>query len=114
MVHVKSPLGLTLAITTSAPKRASVSWMHVVSISSEPSEIGISTRFFMLELLFEDNLKAVVVLVLVVVVVEGKADKIVVYLDTCFGLVRNVVVRGRKEQQDLDPVPRRTNDKAAN
>ncbi len=45
ILQTSSPPGMTEAVVTSAPKRVRVSVMHVVSISSDPSAMGTSTRF---------------------------------------------------------------------
>lgn len=49
ILQMSSPPGMTDAVVTSAPKRVSVSVMHVVSISSEPSAMGTSTRLDILK-----------------------------------------------------------------
>jgi hypothetical protein len=45
ILQTSSPSGMTEATVTFAPKRVKVSVMHVVSISSDPSAIGTSTFF---------------------------------------------------------------------
>ena len=55
ILHTSCPSGITDAVVTSAPKRVSVSVMHVVSISSDPSAIGTSTR---LDILRAEDVRA--------------------------------------------------------
>ena len=45
ILQTRSPSGLTLATTTSAPNLVRTSVIQVVSISSESSAIGTNTRF---------------------------------------------------------------------
>ena len=62
ILQMSWPSGMTEAVVTSAPKRVRVSVMQVVSISSDPSAIGTSTR---LDILRAEDAKARLAVVVV-------------------------------------------------
>ncbi len=70
ILHTRSPSGLTLATTTSAPNLVRTSVMQVVSISSESSAMGTNTRFFFVD----DPSVVALVDIFLVLVVKVKGD----------------------------------------